>query len=219
MYTIGNRCVLVLILIIFNSLICIAQYDDEIYKPAAAEYHHFDNGQLYDVYGYFYTFDMSFNLDDFGEAENGGLAAAHISSDLGWRFNSKFALAGGLGFEFNETELAGFRIDTQFLTTYLKARYYFLSTRYRPYVYGRLGYGFGPPDENVSDHGDGINYQIGISMLFPNSNKYKYAVGLYWHQQIASGQESYIDPFGNEINTVYDLIINRLMLKIAIDVN
>lgn len=175
---------------------------------------------VHDTYGYHYGFSMALGLDDFSLDTTKHLMAVHLDAYIGWRFNKKFSVFSGLGFEFNESRIANLRFDTQFFSIYTGARYNILNTRYMPFVYGRVGYGLGPPQEEaIVDHENGHNYQAGIGMTFPSRNNYRYYLIIAWHHQVAKGAESFIDPFGNEINTRYDILINRLMLKVGMEFN
>lgn len=186
-------------------------YDDEILD---IEY------SYHDTHGYHYGFGMAIGLDDFSIDTTKHLAAVHLDAYIGWRFNKKLSLTSGFGFEFNESRIASFRFDTQFLSLYLGARYNILNTRYMPYVYGRVGYGFGPPQEDaIVDHENGHNYQTGLGLTFPSTKNHKYFLAFAWHHQVAKGAESFIDPLGNEINTKYDILINRLVLKFGMEFN
>lgn len=180
----------------------------------------YDDGTYHDTYGFHYGFAIAIGLDDFSTDTTQHLGAAHIDSYLGWRFGKKVSLTSGLGFEFNESRIAGFRFDTQFLTFYLGGRYNLTNTKYMPFVYGRVGYGFGPPQEgSIVNHDDGTNYQAGVGLTFPSPKPHKYFVAVAWHHQQAKGTESFIDPLGNEINTKYDILINRLVIKFGMELN
>lgn len=189
--------------------------DDSTYDYGLIEY---DNYKYHDIYGLHYGFAMAIGLDDISSDTTKHLAAVHLDTYIGWRFNKKFSLTSGLGFEFNESRISGFRFDTQFLTLHLGGRYNILNTKYLPYVYSRLGYGFGPPQEEaLVDHENGVNYQAGIGLTFPSRKSHKYFIAFAWHHQQAKGAESFIDPFGNEINTRYDILINRLVIKFGME--
>jgi hypothetical protein len=179
----------------------------------------YDNNYFHDIYGFHYGFAMAIGLDDFSTDTTKHLGAVHLDSYLGWRFNKKFSIISGLGFEFNESRISGFRFDTQFLTLHLGGRYNVLNTKYMPYIYGRIGCGFGPPQEEaLVDHGNGVNYQAGVGLTLPAQNSSKYSIALAWHHQQANGAESFIDPLGNEINTKYDILINRLIIKFGMEI-
>lgn len=206
--------------IILVCLLSYVSYGQETEESEGSMYV-FADGNLYDTRGYFYGFGLAVGIIDMENHESDeGLTAVHISNNYGYRWGSRLAASAGIGMEFTESQLAGFRIDTQFISLYAKVDYYMAMTRYRPYLFGRFGYGFGPAnDEFAADHGSGANYQIGVGMVFPSRSKHKYHLQLYWHHQTASGRESYIDAFGNEIDTEYDLVIHRLMLGLIFEMN
>ena len=177
----------------------------------------YDNS-YHDTYGFHYGFAMAIGLDDLSSDTTKHLAAVHLDTYVGWRFNKKLSVTSGWGFEFNESRISGFRFDTQFLTFHMGGRYNLINTKYMPYIYGRLGYGFGPPQEEaLVDHENGMNYQAGMGLTFPSRKSHKYFIAIAWHHQEAKGAESFIDPFGNEINTKYDILINRLMIKFGME--
>lgn len=206
-----------------SASICIAQTDsisyfDEAYYIDDPESITYDNGSYHDTYGYHYGFAMGVGVDDFSIDTTKHLEGVHLETYFGWRFNKRLSLSSGIGFEFNESRFAGFRFDTQFLTLHTRVRYNILTTRYMPFVFGRLGYGFGPPqEESIVDHSNGANYQLGIGLTFPSRKSHKYFIGLAWHHQSAMGAESFIDPLGNEINTKYDILINRIVIKFGME--
>jgi len=172
----------------------------------------------HDTYGYHYGFGMAIGVDDFSDDTTKHLTAVHLDTYIGWRFNKKLSVTSGLGMEFNESRLAGFRFDTQFFSLYLSGRYNLLNTKYMPFLYGRLGFGFGPPQEEaIVDHENGRNYQAGLGLTFPSKSDHKYFLAFAWHHQEARGAESFIDPLGNEINTKYDILINRLVIKFGME--
>ncbi len=189
--------------------------DNESYDFGALGY---EDYSYHDTYGFHYGFAIGIGLDDFSADTTKHLSAAHLDTYVGWRFNKKFSVTTGLGFEFNESLVSGFRFDTQFFTMHVGGRYNIFNTKYLPYVYTRLGYGFGPPQEGtIVDHDDCANYQVGVGMTFPSHKSYRYFAAIAWHQQEARGAESFIDPLGNEINTKYDIVINRLVLKLGME--
>lgn len=202
----------------FYSLVLCAQtdtLDNEIYDFGVMKY---SNYQYHDTHGFHYGFAIAIGVDDFSSDTTQHLSAAHIDSYVGWRFNKNASITSGLGFEFNESRIAGFRFDTQFFSLHIGGRYNVLDTKYLPYIYGRIGYGFGPPqEESIVDHENGVNYQAGIGLTFPSLKSHRYFIAFAWHHQQAKGAESFIDPLGNEINTRYDFLINRLVIKFGME--
>jgi hypothetical protein len=69
--------------------------DDSTYDFGAIKYDTYKN---HDIYGFHYGFAMAIGLDDSSPDSTKHLAAVHLDSYLGWRFNKKFSLTSGLGF-------------------------------------------------------------------------------------------------------------------------
>ncbi|MEJ6614991.1 MAG: hypothetical protein QNK55_04030 [Saprospiraceae bacterium] len=56
-------------------------------------------------------------------------------------------------------------------------------------------------------------WRIDCRSTFPSRKSHKYFTAIEWHHVQAKGAESIIDPFGNEINTKY----NILMIKFGME--
>ena len=165
--------VLIVLLVILSAGKTDAQSDTlvTIIYDGAIEY----DRSYHDTYGFHYGFAMAIGLDDISWDNTKHLAAIHLVTYMGWRFNKKLSVTSGLGFEFNESRISGFRFDTQFFTFHVGGRYNLLNTKYLPYIYSRVGFGFGPPQkEALVDHENGINYQAGMGLIFPSRKSHNY---------------------------------------------
>lgn len=141
-------------------------------------------------------------------------ASGHFETYVGWRFGKRWALSHGWGLEANQNRIAGFSLTTEFFSAFLKGRYYINDHRYRIFSYARAGYGFVPNDtEFQSGHSGGGQFQIGGGLTFPSSKKLKFLVSLGYHVQKTDGEVAFIDSFGNQVNTEFDLFINRIIFK------
>lgn len=136
----------------------------------------------------------------------------------GKRFSERWSLAAGFGFEFHSLELAGFPIDTQFGSVFAYGRYYITNSTNRIFAYGRLGMGFaGEESEFASEHTSGFQTQTGLGIHFASRKTNRFTLSFGWHTQKTSGQESFLDDFGNEIRTDFDVLISTPVLKFGFE--
>lgn len=174
----------------------------------------YDNGKYHVTRGPFFNFSFGINA-----ALSDEKVSNHMSFMYGYNFNKKFAVAAGLAFEFNEAILGGFFIDTQFLPIFAYGRYYLSDNRRRPFVYSRIGYGMADNNNGFTDHGGGFQFQSGFGFHFASKKRTHFLLKLGYHLQNTQGSESFIDQFGNEIRTDYDLLIKRWILTFSWDFN
>ena len=179
----------------------------------------FDKGKFHVTHGWFFNTDLGLNLGGIFDTEN-QLVSSHLHLIYGYNFNEKFSLAAGIGFEFHETEISGFRIDTQFNPLFLFGRYYFNENKKRLFTYGRVGYGFiGGEEEFQNDNNGGVQYQAGLGIHFATKKRSNFVLTVGYHLQKTDGTENFIDSLGNEIQTEYDIWIRRLMINFGIEFN
>jgi len=101
-----------LICIVFIVTFASAQESVHTDKESQTDRIVFDNGDFHDSRGWIYGFAFGIGVDDFSLDTTRILAAAHLEGYYGWKFNKRISLSSGLGIEFNESRLAGFRFDT-----------------------------------------------------------------------------------------------------------
>ena len=138
----------------------------------------------------------------------------------GHQLNKKFTVAGGTGIELNEVQVAGFDFDTQFNSLFVFGRYSLINKKVRLFAFGRAGYGFSaeiPDSETQVEHQGGLTAKYGISLLFGSRSSSKFKLSLGHYLQSASGRETFLDIIGNDIDTEYDILINRLILSFGWD--
>ncbi len=142
-----------------------------------------------------------------------------VSFLVGYRFNKRFSAAIGLGNELTTSEMAGFEVETNFSSYYLYGRYYLSDYRRRPFVYARGGYGSGPADEAESGrHSGGIQGQIGAGIHFASKRRSRFVLSLGYHVQHTSGQQFFLDTFGNEVLVEYpNTWINNFVISFGIE--
>ena len=179
----------------------------------------FKNGTFFPVKGRFWNFGIGFNPISIQGSEDVPVAS-HISFSYGWHLNKKVDLSLGFGFEFNEAQVGGFEFDTQFAPVFIDARYFLTDNRRRLFLSGRLAYGF-PGEEEMEDqvreHEGGIHASYGLGMTFASGNENRFSIQVSHYMQATNGTEFFLDGFGNEIKTEYDILINRLILRLGWD--
>jgi hypothetical protein len=177
----------------------------------------FDDGKYQISKGTFFQLGLGFNLGN-STSEDDERVSTLLNFNYLYHLNQKWVLGAGIGFEFMEAEVAGFQFDTQFVPLYAYGRYYLLDGKRRLYLYSRLGYGFPAEESEVrNDHEGGGQFQTGIGLLFPSKGKTRFNISLGYHYQQTNGQESFIDNFGNEVATVFDIQIQRVILAFSMD--
>ncbi|MBT8232396.1 MAG: hypothetical protein HKO66_04950 [Saprospiraceae bacterium] len=178
-----------------------------------------DNGKYHAKVGDLYHF--SFGMKPFDSSNTGEpTISSHLSFLYGQYYKNKYALGLGFGFEFNEALINGFRIDTQFFPIYGYGRYYISEDKRRPFLYGRLGYGFqANSSEFNNDHEGGVQFQAGAGIHFASRKKTRFIVSLGFHQQHVTGNEKFIDELGSEINVNYKAWIRRFVLNLGFEIN
>jgi len=172
----------------------------------------FSDGKYFETKGRFWSTNFGFDLSE----------RPTIHSDLmyGEQLNSKIGIALGLGSEFNEASVAGFEFDTQFISLFAYGRYSLFHKKTRLFAFGRAGYGFSTDaaeSESQRDHKGGLNMKYGFTLQFASRNSSKFQLSIGHYLQKASGRESFLDLIGNELDTEYDIMINRLMFTIGWD--
>lgn len=176
-------------------------------------YMYYSKFKYHKTRGFFWSVSLALNADF-----NADRPASHLEILLGHRFNKRWSMAGGTGFEFNRTEIAGFQIDTQFSSYFLYNRFYFNDHKKRFFAFNRIGFATAAETEEfVAEHTGGFMMQNGIGIHFASRKKMKFVLSLCHYMQETEGQESFIDDFGNEISTEFDIWIHRSMIKFGIE--
>ena len=173
----------------------------------------FSNGKFFKTTGYFFDFTFGFNANLFG-----GSSSVHTEYLFGRRITRQLDLAIGFGTEFNQVNIGGFDFDTQFATLFVQGKYFVFNTKPRPFVTGRIGYGGSAEaeqDDIAMDNSGGVNFQYGIGVQFAGRKRSRFHLSLVHYIQPASGTEFFLDTIGNEIETSFDLRIQRLILKLG----
>lgn len=172
----------------------------------------FSDGKYFLTHGFFWSTNFGFSINR-GET-------AHLDLLFGKHVTQKLDIAFGLGSEFNEARAAGFSFDTQVFSLYGYGRYFITSSKPRIFAYGKLGYGFASeetPDGVPREHIGGFNAKYGIGVQFASRNKSKFQLTFGHYFQKVSGQEFFLDFIGNEIETEFDILIQRLVVSFGWD--
>ncbi len=126
-----------------------------------------DYGRTHETNGFFWSANLGFNAGGIFD-DNEDHLSTHLEVLFGWRANKRWTLAGGFGSEFNSTLVSGFYVETQFTSMSIYGRYYITDTRRRLFAYSRVGYGFGPQEEDAEtiNHTGGFQWQGGGGIHF-----------------------------------------------------
>ena len=169
-------------------------------------------GRYHYTTGFFGALNIGFSPSETNVSE-------HVSFLLGYRFHKRFSAAIGLGNELTTSTVGGFEVETNFSSYYLYGRYYLADYRRRPFVYARAGYGSGPDEDSESGrHGGGVQGQIGAGIHFASKRRSRFILSLGYHVQNTSGQQFFLDTFGNEVLVNYNYLwVNSFVLKFGIE--
>ncbi|MFT5748318.1 MAG: hypothetical protein ACI920_003713 [Saprospiraceae bacterium] len=206
--------------------------DVQIFAPtikrflAAKNIKVFSDGRYNPTRGLFFQTGFGFNAESFGQEEEEARISSHLPFLFGWHVNSRWSAAGGFGFEFNEAEIAGFRVETQMTSLFLYGRYHLTERKRRPFLYARIGGAFtdGQLEENPEDNTQtrntgGFQFQAGGGFQFSSRKNSRWILSLGYHLQKASGQQRFIDFAGGEVIADYDVWIRRMIFSVAVEFN
>lgn len=179
----------------------------------------FPNGKFLTTKGWFWSFGFQFNLLGVLTTTDQPIAS-QAELLLGKRFNKNLNIAIGMGSEFNEARVSGFNYETQFVSFFGYGRYYLTKTQKRLFGYSRLGYGFPgePSTEGIpNNHNGGPQAFYGLGLDFASKRKMRFQLTIGHYIQKADGKGFFLDNLGNEIETDYDIVINRLLFKLGVE--
>lgn len=173
------------------------------------------NGKYMQTQGGFWDLSFGVNLGIFEEEEE-ARASTHLELIYGWRVDPRLNIGVGMGFEFNEAEVAGFQFDTQFSTFFAHGRYYLTNGSRRIFAFSRIGVGY-PAEENedgnLAEHSSGVNTLTGVGIHWASRRNTTFHLSLGYYTQKTHGREFFLDNLGNEVATNFDILIKRMMLK------
>lgn len=175
----------------------------------------YKNGQYHKKKGFYWQLDWGSNV----LANSNFEVSSVVAIEFGYHFNERVSLGGGLASEFHDVNTAGFFNSAQVNIAYLNAKYFVFNTRKRFFVHGRLGAGRAIDSNFRNDNKAGVNAQYGVGVHFASRRKGKFFLSLSMMNQNITGEEFFIDDFGNEVFTSYDVWINRPLLKIGVVFN
>jgi len=178
---------------------------------AAKDIKVFPDGRYNPIRGFFFHTGLGFNGESLGKDEDERISS-HVPYLFGWHFNSRWSAASGLGFEFNEARISGFRVTTQVTSLFLYGRYNLTEQKRRPFLYARVGSGF------ASEQGEDVNEDQG-GFQFASRKKSRWVLSLGYHFQQVSGQQRFLDFAGGEVIVDYDLSIRRIILSVGVEFN
>lgn len=180
----------------------------------------YPDGKYNVIQGYFFQFGSGSNAQGIFQDAESTRISSHLPFIFGTYLNPRWGIGGGFGFEFNEAEVSGFEFDTQVFSNFIYGRYYLTENKRRPFAYARVGYGFrGDDSEFDAGNNGGFNFQAGGGFHFTSRRKGKFVLTLGYHLQETDGTERFIDQFGGEIIADYDILIRRMVLTFAAEMN
>lgn len=180
----------------------------------------FPNGKYFETKGSFWSTNIGFNFSDDGGDGDAPRETIHFDIMYGQQINEKISVAGGLGSEFNQARVAGFNFDTQFTSLFAFGRYTLINRKTRLFAFGKAGFGFSTDAAESTtqrEHKGGLTGKYGLIWQFASRNSSKFQLSFGHYFQKASGRESFLDLIGNEVNTEYDILINRLVFSFGWD--
>jgi len=178
----------------------------------------FDRGKWHIQRGLYFEAGLGINAETMAQREGETpLVSSLFSFMMGYTLNERVSLAAGMGFEFNEAEISGFRIDTQFIPIYLRAKYFLTNQKEKPFLYIRPGYGYAIVEEaaNSGINNGGPQLQLGAGIQFASKKQSKFIFSLGYHIQKTDGNESFVDNFGSEVAVDYDILIKRIVMTMS----
>ena len=162
--------------------------------------------------GVFYTLQFGGSFSDSGDTDTGQAEAI-----VGYRFNKKLAAGIGFGSSYNSTFSFGTWLDANAIPVFAYGRYYPFDKKVRPFIAGKIGWAF--PDQNAfgGDHQGGLLFQPEIGVNFASRRRMRFLLTLGQQLQNIRGESLGFDPFGNRIESKYNLWFNRTVLKIGFE--
>lgn len=151
-----------------------------------------------------------------GGSENGD-ATNQFDFIVGYRFNQKIAAGLGVGSHINSTFFRGIWAENTFVPVYAYGRYYPFDKKVRPFVSGKLGWGFADENAFGDDHTGGVMFQPSIGLNFASRKNSRFILSLSQIIQNTKGDSFNQDQFGNPIIANYSLWYNRTILTLAIE--
>ncbi|MFK7936974.1 MAG: hypothetical protein AB8G22_25895 [Saprospiraceae bacterium] len=139
----------------------------------------------------------------------------HLDYVFGKRITPRIAAGVGTGIYFNDSYPSGLWLQTHFLPVFAYGRYYLTQKRRRLYAAGRLGYSFALQDGFNGQHSGGIMLMPEVGVHFAGRKKSRFTIGLTQYLQTTKGENINFDQFGNTIETRFNLILNRTLLRIG----
>ena len=175
----------------------------------------FSNGKYFETQGFLFSLSLGFNPG----AEIQGVSS-HFDFIFGYRVSPNFDIGIGLGSEFNEANAAGFTFDTQFSSTFLYGRYFLNNNRCRVFPFARIGYGAASEtqEEGIpNEYNGGIHAMYGVGLHFAGKKNARFQLQFGHYLQKTNGREFFLDNLGNEVETYFDLLLSRFIIKFGIE--
>ena len=167
---------------------------------------------------YHYTNGLFFNLQIGSSLEDVDNQTSQVDFIVGYRFNKKLAAGIGVGNSYNSTFSFGTWIDANAIPVFGYGRYYLpFDIKVRPFVSTKLGWSFPNQDAFNGDHQGGVLFQPEIGVNFASRKKTRFIISIGQQLQNIKGDLLNFDPFGNRIESKFNLWFNRTVLKFGIE--
>lgn len=176
------------------------------------------NISLYDSAKFHYTKGLFYSLQfGGGVVDEGDSSVGQLEAIIGYRFNKKIAAGLGFGTSYNSTFSFGTWLEAAAIPVFAYGRYYPFDQKVKPFVAGKLGWAF--PDQNAfnGDHNGGVLIQPEIGINFASRRRMRFLLSLGQQIQNIRGRELDFDPFGNRIESKFNLWYNRTVFKIGFE--
>lgn len=172
----------------------------------------FESAKFHYTKGYFIALQIGgMNSDNFNNETN------EFTLIGGYRFSKKLAAGLGIGSGYNSTFSFGTWIDASTIPVFAYARYYPFDKKIKPFIAGRLGWGFRDANNFGADHTGGIYFQPEIGINFASRKRIRFTLSLGQQIQHIKGSSVNFDQFSNPITSNFNLWFNRTIFKVGID--
>ncbi len=172
----------------------------------------FNGAKFHYTEGFFMSLQFGgMNSDDFNNE------TSEFTFVGGYRFNKKLAAGLGFGAAYNTTFSFGTWIDASTIPVFAYARYYPFDKKVKPFVAGRLGWGFRDANAFGSNHSGGAYFQPEIGVNFASRRRIRFTLSLGQQIQHIEGSNVNFDQFSNPVTSNFNLWFNRTIFKVGID--
>lgn len=138
---------------------------------------------------------------------------------LGKRLNKYYSVGIGMAFTNHTLDLVFTTLDPGFIPVYGYGRYYLTHKRARLFGAAKLGWGFPSGFGFEINHSGGLYFQPSVGIHFASKKARRFIIAIANTIQNVSGNNVFFDQFSNPVTTNYNLWMNRVLIKIGIEIH